>query len=343
VFKGANPETYATQETIKFNQSQHIVLRGNDISGAWDNAIDFVSVQYAVILENIIHNAGDWCAYTKGGSAYITVLNNEIYDCGTGGYTAGQGTGFQFMTQPWTQYEAYAIFVAGNTVHNTQGAGIGIQGGYDVVVTENVFYDVGERSHMIEIGYGLRTCDGQPGDEGRERCAEYRDAGGWGNDVVDDGTLAVRIPNKNIVIYNNIFYNAAPYQSGYQHFSIMAPYEGVSQENSNLGTVHADENVRIIGNLIWNGTSSMPLGVESGDFEAGCQSDNPTCNIDQIRADNAINTVEPQFVDIKTLNEVSNLDAVTAAIPVFDRPAMPAWDVPVPAPDPDYFPYPIAQ
>ena len=345
VFRGANPDTYATQETLKFNQSQHIFLIENDISGAWDNAIDFVGVQYALIAANKIHNAGDWCAYAKGGSAYIRLEKNEIYDCGTGGFTAGQGTGFQFMTPPWTQYEAYAIWFKGNIVRDVEGAAVGIQGGYDVAVTENVFYRVGARSHAIEIGYGLRTCDGQLTDEGRERCIEFRDAGGWGNDVVDDGTLAVRIPNKNIVIYNNILYNPAPYRSEYQHFSIFSPFEGIPQENSNLGRVAADENLQILGNLIWNGDATMPLGIEAGDFQAGCQSDNPTCNAVQLMRDNSINTVEPLFVDIETtgFTQISNIDAVTAAIPVFAQPSFPAWDVPVPAPDPEWFAYPIGQ
>ena len=33
-------------ETIKINQSQHIYIENSDISGAGDNAIDFVAVQY---------------------------------------------------------------------------------------------------------------------------------------------------------------------------------------------------------------------------------------------------------------------------------------------------------
>ncbi|MBI4630959.1 MAG: right-handed parallel beta-helix repeat-containing protein, partial [Chloroflexi bacterium] len=85
----------APQETIKINQSQYVFIEDSDVSGAFGNAIDFVAVQHAVIQRNKIHRAGDWCAYTKGGSAYIRVEANEIYDCGTGGFTAGQGTGFE--------------------------------------------------------------------------------------------------------------------------------------------------------------------------------------------------------------------------------------------------------
>ena len=32
--------------------------------------------------------------------------NNRIHHCGTGGFSAGQGTGFEFMVAPWLHYEA---------------------------------------------------------------------------------------------------------------------------------------------------------------------------------------------------------------------------------------------
>ncbi len=54
------------------------------ISGADDNAIDFVAVQYARITGNTIERANDWCAYVKGGSAFVLVARNRIRDCGTG-------------------------------------------------------------------------------------------------------------------------------------------------------------------------------------------------------------------------------------------------------------------
>jgi len=94
------------QEGLKVNQSAHVVVERSDISGAQDNAIDFVAVQHALIRSSRIHDAGDWCAYAKGGSAYVRVVRNRIYRCGTGGFTAGQGTGFQFMVFPWVRYEA---------------------------------------------------------------------------------------------------------------------------------------------------------------------------------------------------------------------------------------------
>ena len=175
------------QENIKINQSQHVGITDSVISGAGDNAIDFVAVQYARITGNVIERANDWCVYAKGGSAYVLVARNRIRQCGTGGFTAGQGTGLQFMTAPYTRYEAYGIDVLDNTISNIEGAGIGVNGGYNVVVARNHLWNVGRRSHWLEVGYGSRSCDGRPGDEGRERCQQLLDAGAWGTTRVDDG------------------------------------------------------------------------------------------------------------------------------------------------------------
>ena len=146
-------------ETVKVNQSTHVYIEDSRIGGADDNAIDFVAVQDGHIVGNRVHAAGDWCGYVKGGSANILVDGNEFYDCGTGGFTVGQGTGLQFMTSPWLHYEAYGIRVVNNIVHDTEGAGLGVSGGYNVLIAWNTLYRVGSRSHVFEAGFGARSCD----------------------------------------------------------------------------------------------------------------------------------------------------------------------------------------
>ncbi|MCC7437545.1 MAG: right-handed parallel beta-helix repeat-containing protein [Armatimonadetes bacterium] len=316
------------QEGLKINQSHHIYLESCDISGATDNAVDFVGVQHGHIIDSKIHRANDWCIYLKGGSAYFRLESNEIYDGGTGGFTAGQGTGFQFMTQPWIHYEAYDLKVINNIIHNTEGAALGVQGGYNILMAYNTCYRVGSRSHLFEAVFGGRSCDGQPGDNGRGNCAEYLAAGGWGTTVVDDGNNYIRIPNRNVYLFNNIFYNPPGFQSQYQHFTIFGPFAGNPAESNAPNPALADDGLQIRGNVIWNGPPEHSLGL--GD-ESGCQNSNPNCNQAQLLAQNSINTLKPDFIDPASLNfrlaAASAVRGVAAyPIPDFsggDRPARP--------------------
>ncbi|MFM2447674.1 MAG: hypothetical protein RIS44_124 [Pseudomonadota bacterium] len=313
------------QETIKINQSQHVYVEGNDISGAWDNAIDYVGVQYGHVVGNKIHNAGDWCQYAKGGSAYLRIEGNTYTNCGTGGFTAGQGTGFQFMTSPWLHYEAYDIRFINNLVHNVEGAAIGAQGAFNVLFAHNTFYRIGSRSHVFEAVAGLRSCDGQPGDTGRERCQQYLNAGGWGTTVVDNGSNAVRIPNRNVLVFNNIFYNPASAPSRWQQFQIFGALSNPASSNVPLDA-RSDAGLIMRGNVIWNGPSSHPLGIEDG---SACPASHATCNPTLLVAQNSINALEPQLVnaatgDFRALSG-GNVDRLTVhPIPNFARNELPS-------------------
>ncbi len=278
------------QETVKVNQSQHIYIEDSDIQGAYDNPIDFVAVQYGHLLNNKVHNGEDWCAYAKGGSAYITVEGNEFYNCGTGGYTTGQGTGFEYMVYPWLNYETYDTKVINNIVHDVQGAAFGVNGGFNILIAHNTAYRVGSRSHVLEVVFGSQECDGDTSWPGA--CQNNYNLGGWG----DASGRVFSIPNKNVYVYNNIIYNPPGFQSQWQHLQI----DGArSSTGGNLpSTVRADDNLQIRGNIIWNGSSNMELGVGG----QACGDSNPTCNRAQILAENDINTVQPQLISPSTGN-----------------------------------------
>jgi Right handed beta helix region len=242
-FDGSQAEQH---ENVKINQAQWVFLRGNRISGADDNSVDFVAVQHGEVSGNDISHSGDWCMYTKGGSAHLKITGNAFHDCGTGGFTAGQGTGFQFMTAPFLRYEAYGIVVSRNSVWDTAGAAFGVNGGLNVAIVNNRAWNVGRRSHLLEVVYGLRSCDGQPGDHGRGTCQANLDAGGWGTTRVDDGTNAVRIPNRNVTIAGNVI--GGPARTDGQLLSIAGPFSGSAQRGSGLGAVRADTGLRVFGN-----------------------------------------------------------------------------------------------
>jgi Right handed beta helix region len=273
-------------ETIKFNQSQYIYIENNNIQGADDNGIDFVAVQYGHIRANRIHDTDGWCAYVKGGSSYILIEANRAYECGEGGITAGQGTGFEFMTSPWTRFEANYIKIVNNIIYDINGAALGINGGYAVLVAHNTAYKIGTRSHLLEVVYGERSCDGDT-----STCSALQAAGGWGPTATGSDNNQP-IGNQDIIIANNIFYNPSGTVSGSQHFAIYGPRTPTA--NGIPSPQRSDNRLKINGNIIWNGTSAMPLGIEESD--QGCQNDNLSCNQSLIRAENTINSSEPDFL-----------------------------------------------
>ena len=316
-----DPATYnSPQEALKVNQSQYVYVEDSDLSGAYGNAIDFVAVQNGHLQGNRVHNALDWCAYVKGGSSYIRVEGNEFYDCGTGGFSAGQGTGFEYMVSPWLHYEAYDVKIINNVVHDTTGAGLGVNGGYNILMAYNTLYRVGATSHVLEFVHGHRSCDGN-----MPACLSNLSAGGWGT----TGEGGQWIPNRNIYVYNNVVYNPVPYQSQWSQFSIQGPETPPSGSHVPSPSL-ADDHLVIAGNVMWNGPASHPLGIE--DPSNGCQPSNPTCNPTQLASGNAINRIQPQLVnpaagDFRPVPGGNLFTVTTYAIPNFtwsDAPSQPA-------------------
>lgn len=271
-----SPPGGATWENVKINQAKYIYLENNKISGASDNSIDFVAVQYGHVVANEISHSSDWCMYAKGGSSYLRIEGNIIHDCGTGGFTAGQGTGFEFMTPPWLHYEAYDIKFFNNIVRDTEGAAFGVNGGYNILLAYNTCYKVGQRSHVIEVVHGSRTCDGNTAD-----CQSRVNQGGWGTAVTGSDEP---IPDRSVKIVNNVIYNPSGYQSQWQHFAIYAPRTPSSGSNIPSPS-KTDTDLVIQGNIIWNGPATQPLGISDG----ACTTSNPTCNEVQVTNNNTIN------------------------------------------------------
>ncbi len=319
VMNGGNRQAH---ETVKVNQSQHVYIENCDIQGANDNPVDFVAVQYGHMINNKIHNGEDWCAYVKGGSAYFTIEGNEFYNCGTGGFTTGQGTGFEYMMYPWITYEAMNVKVINNIVHDVQGAAFGVNGGYNILIAHNTAYRVGTRSHVLEFVYGGQECDGDSALPGK--CQENLSLGGWGS---LSASSVINIPNKNVFVYNNIVYNPAGVQSLWQHLQVDGPR--TNPASSHIPNVVADQNLQIRGNIIWNGNSSMPLGVGGN----SCGDNNPTCNEAQLLSENKFNNLQPQLVNPAGGNfhpvEGGNVFAYSGfEIPDFDSNDIPPLNAP---------------
>lgn len=316
-------------ETLKVNQTKYMYVEDSDISGADDNAIDFVAVQYGHVIGNKIHNSGDWCMYSKGGSANLLISGNEIYDCGTGGYTAGQGVGFQYMTAPWVQYEAYDIKFVNNVIHDTGTAGLGVNGGYNVLLAYNTLYRVGvghnghNADHIIEVNPGNRACDGSSDPVERAACQANKTAGGWGTLTSEDQQY---IPSRNVFIYNNLVLNPAGASSP-NILQIRGPVTPPSGSGLS-GQQRVDTNLQIKNNVFAD--AGAILGI---DDSSGCQPSNVDCNEAQLTRDNQINTATPNFVgaaqsDFRLSNGASALFGAIG-IPSFPGGDRPASNIPV--------------
>lgn len=308
---GAGP-----QETLKINQSTNVYVEDSDLSGATDNALDMVAVQYGRIVGNRIHRAVDWCAYTKGGAAYLLVSGNEFFDCGTGGFTAGQGTGFQFMTSPWINYEAYGVQVLNNVVHDVEGAAFGAAGGYDVVFAHNTAFRVGSRSQLVDVVLGRRGCDGAPDNaDAVSHCQALHDAGGWG----PIGEEQEIIPNRDVWFFDNLLINDAGHESGTQLLQV----HGCRSVNTDATAVPsptcATDGLRFVGNVLVDGAGAHPIAGDG----SGCADSGSPCEESMLRRDNRINDVTVRLADVAGGDYcVASIEPPVAGVPVPDW----TWD-----------------
>jgi hypothetical protein len=275
------------REGLKANQCAYLFVEDSDIANAQDNALDFMASHYGHVRRCRIRNAGDWAAYVKGGSSHFTIADNRISRAGTGGFVAGQGAGSEFLVAPWIRHEASDIQFVRNIIHDCDGAGFGANGGKNILFASNTLYRTGANSHGIELAFGLRSLDNAADAPIAQTYAQW---GGW---VHTRSAGEQRIPNQNVYIYNNILCNPPPYRSAWQHFQFQGPWRGNSNTNIPRPAV-TDRNLRIRGNILWNGPPDLPLGIEEG---TGCQPANPTCNATLLRRHNHINQFAPQLVD----------------------------------------------
>jgi hypothetical protein len=196
-----------------------------------------------------------------------------------------------------------------------------VRGGYNILFAYNTLYRTGigsAGSGMLVIGHGGRSCDGD-----QAACQSRHLAGGWGPALTGDG--GEWIPNRDVYIYNNIFYNPAGVRTLYSHFDIYGPASPPADTNISSPAT-TDTNLQIRGNIIWNGPVDLPLGLQGG-----CQPGNPSCTAAQLQAENSINVVEPAMIapesnDFHLLRNSSNAGSMAYSIPSFpggDRPLTP--------------------
>ena len=295
------------QEVLKINQSHSVFVEQSDLAGAYQTVLDFFSVQTGHLLANHIHRSGGRCAYLKGGSAYFRVAGNEFDDCREAGFQAGEGSNLAFMQTPWLHYEAYDIKVTNNVFHDIYGAGLSVTGGYNILMAFNTLYRIGLDDEtgrpwsLAQLIHGWRGCvpaDEFGGDSGTQaRCQVLLNQGGWGTAALGWDNGGEWIPNRNVLILNNIFYNPPGTGTHYVHFVVNGPITPPGWTQNLPSPSATDTGVVIRGNIIWNALieDAGLVGDNNGSGNIGCQAGHPTCNPAQLRAENSINAIKPQF------------------------------------------------
>jgi len=319
------------QEVLKVNQAQYLYVEDSKFSGAWHTVVDYFAVQHGHFLSNEMHTAGQWCMYYKGGTSYLRVEGNELHDCYLG-FQSGQSSNFPVMVSPWLHYETYDIKFVNNILHDIPGVPLSVAGGYNILFAYNTLYNVGTNTGggfpLFQAVFGERGCNRT--DELQNPlpvCQSSISSGGWGPNI--ETANLESIPNKNVFVYNNVFYNPSGSQTHDVHLTVWQSRSRPQNFINIPDPMLADNNLQIRGNIIWNGPASHPLGIES---DSGCANTNPTCNQSQLLADNTINQIEPQLVnpagkDYHPVTGGNLFGATTYSIPAFtwvDAPASPA-------------------
>ncbi len=337
------------QEVLKVNQSSAVYVEQSDLAGAYQTVLDFFSVQAGHLLANHIHRSGGRCAYLKGGSAYFRVGRNEFDDCREAGFQAGEGSNLAFMRSPWLHYEAYDIKVTNNVFHDIYGAGLSVTGGYNILLAYNTLYRIGLDDEtgrpwsLVQLIHGWRGCvpaDEFGGDAGTEaRCQQLLNQGGWGTATLGWESGGEWIPNRNVLVLNNIFYNPPGTGTRYVQFVVNGPLAPPPWSQNLPNPSPTDAGLVIRGNIVWNAPieDAGLVGDNNGSGNIGCQAGHPTCNPAQLQAENAINTLRPQLRnpsggDFRLQVGSSACTAAAAAVQDFgwgDAPQQP----PVPAGD----------
>lgn len=292
----ANDTCTNLQEVLKVNQADHLYIENSELRGAWHTGIDYFAVQYSHVIGCRIHTVGQWCMYAKGGSAYLWVEGNE-FDHAQLGFGAGQSANLAVMRPPWLHYDVYDVKFVNNVLHDLRGVGLSARGAYDTLFAYNTFVDVATDTDggypLMEAVPAERGCN--PTDEVQEpvpECLALIAQGAWGPNFLTDNTES--IPNRNVGVYNNIFYNRGSARTLYNHFGIRGPQPRPDGFVNLPDTITTDDGLVLAGNVIWNGPTDHPLGF---DESTGCLESHPTCSEIAVRAANAVNTMEPQLVD----------------------------------------------
>ncbi len=169
--------TPSRYEVLKVNHAENLYVESCQIhraSGDGKNAVDMVAVRFGHIVDcDLYDSPDDWVAYVKGGSAYLRIEGNRIFD-GRNGFTLGEGSDCDKMTSPFHHYETYGCQFVNNLIWGIGQTALGVYGGYNALIAYNTLYDVARTTGaMMEFVLGHRRC-GEGSDQTTTDVSECR-------------------------------------------------------------------------------------------------------------------------------------------------------------------------
>lgn len=154
-------------DVLKLNQAHHITVEGCDLvrpgrrpagnEAYWQEAIDLVDVDDAIIRRNFIHDVGNMAGYVKGGSKRALIEENVIMDqrAGIDGnpiWGIGGSTDSELLEGE--QYEALATTFRRNVIAHGVYGGLALMDAKDSVIEGNLFLNNAPLQIQARAGNG---------------------------------------------------------------------------------------------------------------------------------------------------------------------------------------------
>jgi hypothetical protein len=278
------------QNVATFSSSSRCYLEDCILTRANQSLLSLSGIHYGHVLRTKLDSTAGIGMIVTSGSAYLYLERNQITNIGGKGIVLGGFTALDVdFTTPWLHYDTYDIRVDNTLVANCAQEAFTAKGSYNALIAYNTFYKCGMTTPTLFIaGLGRRTCES--GD--KSACSALITAGAWGtlHSYSTDDDVAW-IPNKHLLIYNNLFYDPAGSQTTFGELSVWGSRKALAHATCPKPAL-ADDDIEIKGNFIFNGELKKDLGLSD---TSGCQDTNTTCNRGTISTENLINHVEPNL------------------------------------------------
>lgn len=201
---------------IRINNSHHIVIDSLSVTNV-QKAIFVDNSQNITLQKNKIYTIGMEAIHLMRNSAYVKVLNNEIFDIGKYNSKYSEGVYVGNGSYPGAHNVAFPdnthdILISGNHIYNNGAVGgepINIKGEtYNVTIEKNVIHDF-----KVPTGGGISFDTLNNWEITKDRNHIVRDNVVYNitDDTVYGDANGISVKAQHVSIYNNVLYNNADF------------------------------------------------------------------------------------------------------------------------------------